>query len=111
VDTDRKFTIELENPGLPLFRFAVTCGKHGGWFASDRHLIGGVLSIMIADCKTSSFYRINPASYSDRIDDIRKNLMLDKKSDELFIVQKCSLPDEIFKRLPIEAVRKNRYIN
>ncbi len=110
VDTDRKFTVELENPGLPLFRFVVSCGKNGGWFAAEKHLIGGVLSIMIADCKTSNLYRINPVSYSGRIDDIRKNLMLDKKSDELFIVQKCSLPDEIFKKLPLETVRNNKYI-
>ncbi|MDX9801689.1 MAG: hypothetical protein RBT69_10175 [Spirochaetia bacterium] len=109
-EKDRKYYVELENPGLPLFRFMLSCGKNGGWFAAEKHLIGGVLSIMIADCKTSNFYRIHPTSYSDKVEDIKKNLMIDKKSDELFIVQKCSLPDEIFEKLPLEAVRKNKYL-
>jgi len=103
---ERNFVIEIEKSGLPLFRLKLSCGKSGGWYAAGKHFIGGLITIMIADCSSGCLHLVDPASYAGRVNEVKSNAMLDNNSEELFIILKESLPLSLFSELPLIPLKK-----
>ncbi len=109
-NTKKNYLLEIKKPETPDFTLDISRGKNGGWYAAGKHLIGGVLTVIIVDTKNGNLYLLDPASYAEKLSNIKSQALLDKKSEELFITLKSSLPGSMFDKLPVKVLKKNKYL-
>lgn len=106
----KPYSLEIRKPGNPLFSLDISKGKNGGWYAAGKYLIGGLVTIMICDCGNGNLHLVDPSSYAAKINDIKSNACIDRGSDEVYIALKNSLPVNIFEKLPLVTLKKNKYL-